>query len=538
MEINVRFFRNGPHGIPHPLDESKMETRNNDKVESKPSHKTPFPQPLITRHSYRQNVPQPPLRNIFRKIRRSRRNARLNVLPHIREAAVKNRSTIASKSVPKSASVQGVQSASNKRKINDHSDSEDTLKKLKLAMPNNSSEDELVKTAAVVSETMASPVKHLIPRKENDKSHVQRTPAIRIKYKSPAGRGRIVKIPSKAHSKCEQNTFEKKEKTDQFNQKKSKPKQLEKRFDKAQEILFSNVLPSKHIPHSDKAVMKHPRLKLLKRITNVTVKRIENGSMDGVGHKDDYSMMVFVEKDSQSGEINKKSASGCTKNNLKPKLPRFVKSGEINKKSASDCTKNNFKPKLRRFVEKDSQCGQINKLSVHTCTKNDTKPNSPKPVKRKSVKQNNGFAPTIEKRHLRIILKPLDSASDFDAANTTVKEQYFPNIGDGKFSSKNPTSPNSKKITSSKKASSPLSHTIYVTTCRDCSGTIFTQGDIVWSKLTGYPWWPSQIIKLIVTKTDGAILQQEAMVGWFCSSTTSIISLSLVLPFEKSFDIR
>ena len=83
-----------------------------------------------------------------------------------------------------------------------------------------------------------------------------------------------------------------------------------------------------------------------------------------------------------------------------------------------------------------------------------------------------------------------------------------------------------------------ITNTTYVTSCKTVAGATFTQGDIVWSKLTGHPWWPSRIVKLIVTKTDGESLLQEAKIGWFRSKSTSTLSLNCLQRFEEHFDAR
>lgn len=93
----------------------------------------------------------------------------------------------------------------------------------------------------------------------------------------------------------------------------------------------------------------------------------------------------------------------------------------------------------------------------------------------------------------------------------------------------------SKSIISTPKVES---HVIYVTKCKTVSGITFTQGDVVWSKLLGYPWWPSNIVKLIVTKTNGKCLQQEAMVSWYRCKTTSILPLDSIQLFNENFETR
>ena len=120
-----------------------------------------------------------------------------------------------------------------------------------------------------------------------------------------------------------------------------------------------------------------------------------------------------------------------------------------------------------------------------------------------------------------------------DSCNSSAKESLplISNLTDEK------TEPEVKMKKQSQKCNTE-SHVIYVTKCKSVAGVTFTQGDVVWSKLKGYPWWPSTIVKLIVTKTDGKCLQQEAMVAWYRCKTTSILPLESIQLFNENFEIR
>ena len=526
-------------------------------------------------------MPQPPLRNIFRRIRRSRRNARVNIVSSLKEASVRNQKInlrthnskcrcpqcLQYKKLSKSALNKKNENKTLKRKATDVKKAS-PIKKLKgenSAPP--SSDEDVNKADDCNPQTMASPLKHLLPRKSIDCStrlqhneasikdkatssplnvpssnHVvasqqplavpskinfsllktdatsskpntvgskfilassvvtvepskrdktksnnlslkhqnnfmQHTPAIKIKYKSPAGRGRIVNIPSKPHGRQDRI--------------KSPGLNLSAESVQSSRNKKIHVAESKPITQN--------KLKMLKKIAKVEVQDVpyssrSNGDKEG-GHN---SFMVFVKHDEKDDRLRSSTPSPVKNNAIqKPKSPK-----------------------------------SLDKKVVHRARKSLQKPGKPSA----SSSTTASGCDNVDSRHLRIILQPLNSKVGTNVLNSSAK----PRDASDKHLNNLRLSPNqdSKKVGGAKKTPSPLSHTMYVTTCKDISGIVYAQNDVVWSKLAGYPWWPSRIIKLIVTKTDGEILQQEVMVAWFCSSTTSIIPLSCIQPFEKSFDIR
>ncbi|KFM65824.1 PWWP domain-containing protein 2B, partial [Stegodyphus mimosarum] len=64
-------------------------------------------------------------------------------------------------------------------------------------------------------------------------------------------------------------------------------------------------------------------------------------------------------------------------------------------------------------------------------------------------------------------------------------------------------------------------------------------GDIVWGKIHGFPWWPGKVLALNVSQRDnGAMLNQQAHVSWFGSSTSSYMPCNQLTPFLDDFKIR
>lgn len=70
-------------------------------------------------------------------------------------------------------------------------------------------------------------------------------------------------------------------------------------------------------------------------------------------------------------------------------------------------------------------------------------------------------------------------------------------------------------------------------------GREMSVGDIVWGKIHGFPWWPGKVLALTVSQRDnGAVLNQQAHVSWFGSSTSSYMPCNQLTPFLDDFKIR
>ena len=127
------------------------------------SSKAPFPQPLVTRQSYKQDVPQPPLPKISRKFRKCRRK------PIDLAIEKKKQTTSSSISVGIQVDLNSFESDSSiialgKRKASDSETSVDKAKILKL--DSSLSDDDEDDDSLSLPEALASPVKHLIPQRE------------------------------------------------------------------------------------------------------------------------------------------------------------------------------------------------------------------------------------------------------------------------------------------------------------------------------------------------------------------------------------
>uniref|UniRef100_A0A0R3THC3 PWWP domain-containing protein n=1 Tax=Rodentolepis nana TaxID=102285 RepID=A0A0R3THC3_RODNA len=70
------------------------------------------------------------------------------------------------------------------------------------------------------------------------------------------------------------------------------------------------------------------------------------------------------------------------------------------------------------------------------------------------------------------------------------------------------------------------------------SSITFRIGDVVWGKLSGWPWWPARITRLCLRSPYSCIAQ----ITWFGTNETNELSCDKILPFlanyEKKLDKR
>ncbi|CAK8689039.1 unnamed protein product [Clavelina lepadiformis] len=570
--------RDGPYGIPcNPEteeEENKMETRHSQDA-PKPSYKTPFPQPLLLRKTYKQEVPQPPLRNIFRRIRRSRRKARLNILKPSREGGLKRQRGWKFLSHNVSCQccdcIQGVQEvkpngpgSSVKSDPKTVSDDGSTKKGVKFQndTPSTSSDDDNY-AKPIASEKLVSPIKNLIPRTSPVyKPKIQRSPVIKITYKSPGGRGRVVKIPSRIHhspvkvdnatAKIQETSVT--EENPVLNNKqlvKRKLNRLKPLSTEEEGVNLVGSAPHFLVPEKPKRGRKR------KFEEDVSVHDTDNDAMVKPVEISPCTGKVkrkYVRRTFDKGNVSLRSVQTNEPASVSSSLVGDLQSRKTKQKhidqaqseitSAVKSETAELKQKYKKKNRKQEHAMKVLKRAKNSSFSFSVEspifnapiilpPLPPSPSSDPVVGKNT----SAKDKHLRVILKPLDEKNGISLPLPTLENSLKSNTLPHLLPLEESEVTSSKKLLKPKTSPQPMSHTIYVTSCKNPTG-IFTQGDVVWGKLSGYPWWPSRIIKLIVTKTDGKVLQQEAMVAWFRSRTTSTIPLRCVQSFEKSFTVR
>jgi len=426
------------YGSNGPFEVTSSEKKTPPQYHSKAT----FPHPLLLRETYNQELPQPPPRSIYKRKRRSRRRARLLIRDQRNNAKLKN-----CNSLPHGDSCQckrcipGVLIGKRKIKKSGENVEQHPIKKIKLSddTPSASSDDE-GNFKKMCHEELASPLKNLIPRKTHpQKNDVQRSPIIKITFKSPGGQGKVIKIPSRIHGSPVKN---------------------------------------------DDTVCDR-QLQCVKKIEHEIVNRemTENEAMKELKTRK---------------RRNEKSSFQPPK-----RSPRFGK----NK------LKQNHATKVLQRVRRQSLCVHSGAQRVNSSPLEKTKYGG---------------------RDLRVILQPIDGKTGLGKCNPIIsnKTNSIPVT-----LARRQRTPAKEEVERMSKNNSPPSKSINVTSCKTPYG-VFTQGDVVWAKLRGYPWWPSQINKLIATKIDGRSLQQEAVVAWFQCNTISTIPVKNIESFEKAFDVR
>nr|CAB3265327.1 PWWP domain-containing protein 2A [Phallusia mammillata] len=451
--------KGAPYGISAPI-ENEQETNLTD---SKFGVKNPFPQPLLLRQSFHQDVPQPPLRNIFRRTRRSRRKVKLNIL---QQTSSKHKDTSTHEPSCTCKYCSRV-SKSNKRKIDENKFDgpvDEKLKRLKYSddTPSTSSDEES-SSRHLIREEITSPMKSLMPGTiQSRQKVVQRSPVIKITFNTPGGKGKVVKIPSRPH-----------------------------------------VSPVKELQSEESS-----------KNVYLTKKRICKQQTLG------YSKLSATSGEEKPKIVKRK----YRKRQYVGQLPDIAE-GSIGLDKIKFINKKNTK--------QDQAMKVLKRVKRNSFSANVAVPHN--------KQETSSIGNPSYNKDLRVVLKPIDGRNGYLLPPQSCKlsdivtqdlAEVFEDLDGNQEDFKGFTC---QKM--DKKPDVPKSHTLSVTSCKTPNG-LLTHGDVVWGKLTGYPWWPSRVTKLIVTKTDGKILQQEAIVAWFQSRTTSTISVRNVESFQKSFNVR
>lgn len=133
----------------------------------------------------------------------------------------------------------------------------------------------------------------------------------------------------------------------------------------------------------------------------------------------------------------------------------------------------------------------------------------------------------------QVLISPISKGSDEEDVSSSPSPQSAEKQHDGAAASDD----NMQSLSPKKKDTSKISHTISVTRCTTRNGVKWCQGDVVWGKIHGFPWWPGLLQRIIVKKGQDS-LEQIAIVDWFQSKTISHIPCSQLESFSGNFNKR
>lgn len=333
--------------------------------------------------------------------------------------------------------------------------------------PANSKRAKIESTANKTEIAGASLTEQPTSSKPDASSPFKRSPVIKISYKSPGGKGRVLKIPSKIHSPPSRAADPTK-------------KAMQERARKA---VFR--AKSEHFKYlqDQKPGDTRKQIKIAKTVTAKTVKSNENRIVS----------KPIVPSDSMSPIRFQFTAKPACR--TEDHVKNNTLSKEIAGSSESDSSKE------FENISKDLSKRLSRNLTPHVMLQ---------PLLKNDAK--NGSDET-------------STAKDISAAlEATHGEEVSVSGGSAG------TSP-------SKKSPSQLSHTISVTRCTTGDGVKWCQGDVVWGKIQGFPWWPG-LLKRIMVKKGPKSIEQIAIVDWFQSKTISHIPCSKLESFSANYHKR
>ncbi|GAB6030608.1 hypothetical protein CHUAL_007469 [Chamberlinius hualienensis] len=154
------------------------------------------------------------------------------------------------------------------------------------------------------------------------------------------------------------------------------------------------------------------------------------------------------------------------------------------------------------------------------------------------------------KQKLSISLKRLSEKSYTKSSSSASHSGNSSNSEDSNSSNKSATTSNSEaeevpefpENEMSDREIRPLmmrivSHVVNKCTLED--GRAMSVGDVVWGKIHGFPWWPGKVLSITVSQRDnGILINQQAHVAWFGSSTSSCMPCRHLVPFLEDFQTR
>lgn len=435
----------------------------------------PFPPPLWLRNTYQQWVPQPPPRTIKRTKRRLSRNrdpGRLALSPIClrprRVLCEKCKSTLS----PPEAGPAPPAAPRPRRRLGSGSDPDRELRKHE--DPDGGGD------AAASAATRRSKRE----RREEDQARVPRSPAIKISYSTPQGKGEVVEIPSRVHGSLEPFC----------------PPQAPHGAPDPEPAAAAAAArdrppdgPSASIPKLKLTRPTPPSADLPPPKIRLKPHRLGAGEQEPVYRAELVEELMGRGQGAQAGSPAH-PASGS------------AHGAPADLSSASSGEDDDFKTCPRGKHGRDS----LAFLS--------------------------GSCPGSRTDSARESLWSSDSLDESKSSSSEVTSPDTCDLSSGDGVSVPSTSRRAGQTVP------PLTvrlHTQSISKCITEDGRTVAVGDIVWGKIHGFPWWPARVLDISLSqKEDGEPSWQEAKVSWFGSPTTSFLSISKLSPFSEFFKLR
>ncbi|KAM8782023.1 PWWP domain-containing protein 2B isoform 1-T1 [Rhynchonycteris naso] len=429
----------------------------------------PFPPPLWLRNTYQQWVPQPPPRTIKRTRRRLSRNrdpGRLALSPIClrprRVLCERCKSTLS----PPEAGPAPPATPRPRRRLGSGPDP--NREPHKHEDPDGGGD-----TVAAVTARRSKR-----ERREEDQAQVPRSPAIKISYSTPQGKGEVVEIPSRVHGSlepfCPPQTLHSAQDSEAA---RDRPPGGPSASIPKLKLTRPPVPPSADLP-PPKIRLKPHRL--------------------GAGEQEPIYRAELVE------ELNGHGRGPRVGSPAHP-APGSAHSALVDLSSGSSGEEDDFK----RCPQGKHERGSLAFLT--SC------PRSRGDYARESVWSSDSL-----------------DESKSSSSEVTSPDTCDLSSGDGV------SAPSSSKDAGP--TVPPLTvrlHTQSIPKCVTEDGRTVAVGDIVWGKIHGFPWWPARVLDISLSqKGRGEPSWQEAKVSWFGSPTTSFLSTSKLSPFSEFFKLR
>ncbi|XP_039263274.2 PWWP domain-containing protein 2A-like [Styela clava] len=523
--------RRGPYGIEerpdntyyraYGIDPKKLKEDEIEREKMVAQQQVRLPQTLDIRTTYAQKIELPPARQIYMRRRRSKRKVRMDMInTDLALKIVTSNSgrkllshpstcccdTCASGGLMKLSDEK--KAIKGKRKLIADGRKETGSKQEKNDMAGFKPLSKQAKRIKLDKESVKTNNSKVSSKDNGSKDSaktgstsepIKRSPVIKISYKSPGGKGRILKIPSRLHSPT---------------------------------------------PNSNDAVTKrnamHERArKVVNRAKSEHFKYLQEHKGDT-----DNKFIAPTKATAKPKGLSKRSSTKQTilsldKNEASKEKPNFLHVSDTSAFTSVE-SPNQQRKTPKNSPRKNTEAQQIKDDAAKTFN---GKKESPNTIRRRHVRS----------LHPHVLLQPISARKSEDSLSTlsnstkaTVPSQlavkFKQNIPKEESSEAEDASASVNAVgTSSHRKKTPTSvqasHSISVTRCTTRAGVKWCQGDVVWGKIMGFPWWPG-ILKKIVIKNAESKIEQIAIVDWFQSKTVSHIPCTELESFSESFDRR